>query len=118
MSEVIIIELDSFRKDRNSSEYVMLTRAKCTYLGEYHEEVGWQNNLERMIRHLHGKNAPISALVEVVRYPPTCQQEEAPKTALKPTLCFKVKTLDEWVNPPKKEIPKGLKAYQQREGVN
>jgi len=100
VDDVIIVQLDSVKKWRNTQEWRPVNRASITYNGQYMEEVGDHSVIVSLLKALtRNHSPPCTAQVEVRR-------GEVP--------VFLTMPLKQWVNPAKKPIPDGLLAYHKR----
>ena len=107
----IVVRLDSVKKYRNREEYHSIPRASCKFEGVSYEHIAWGEVIRPLLRKLPLNKAQFGGQVVVLRGGTTSETSDGPESAV---ICFELMSVANWLNPAKKEMPKGLKAWKSR----
>ena len=108
MTDIVIL-LDSVKKYRNRGEYHSIPRASCEFGGVAYEHSSWGEVIRPLLRKLPLAEGRFDAIVTVLRGGTTSETSDGPESTV---ICFEPASLDNWLNPVKKEVPKGLKRWR------
>ena len=106
----IVVRLDSVKKYRNKEEYHSIPRASCEFDGISYEHSSWGEVIRPLLRKLPLNKAQFGGQVVVLRGGTTSETSDGPESTV---ICFEPTKLDSWLNPVKKEVPKGLKRWKE-----
>ena len=109
----IVVKLDSVKKYRNREEYHSIPRASCEFDDVSYEYSGWGEVIRPLLRKLPLNKAQFGGQVVVLRGGTTSEASDGPESTV---ICFEPATVTNWLNPVKKEMPKGLKAWKDGKG--
>ena len=105
----IVVQLGSVTKYRNREEYHSIPRASCEFDGISYEHIAWGEVIRPLLRKLPLNKAQFDSQVVVLRGGTTSEASGGPESTV---ICFELMTVTNWLNPVKKEMPKGLKAWR------